>query len=221
MSSDRALDGFIDSVLPVLLVGGRSRRFGRDKLLEPIPGGDGRVLMDLPLAVLRAVFGPRVLGVGACAPAVAARLDRHIEDQHPGAGPAAGILAALRNGGGDGDEGAKLIAPVFVLAGDMPHVTAPTVRRIAEQALKACRHAAVVLARTHELQPCFGVYFSAAAGALERGLAPSKPRALHEILAELAVVGVAVEAGEAGNVNTVAELRGEPGPGGGRGWMAK
>lgn len=203
MSDEVAPEAFLQSVQPALLVGGRSRRFGRDKLLEPLPGTPEsedhtgtELLVDRPLRVLRAVFGPRVMGVGACDPAVAARLDRHLDDGHPGAGPAAGILAAL----------AAHTGPVFVLAGDMPCVTAATVRRIVDHALRDSARAAAVLARTDELQPCFGVYFPSAAPALSRAVGGERSRSLHDTLRELAVVGVTVSVSEAANINSPGDL---------------
>lgn len=203
MSAEVALDAFLQSVQPVLLVGGKSRRFGRDKLLEPIPGARERanhtateLLVDRPLRALRAVFGPRVMGVGNCDPAVAVRLDRHLYDEHPGAGPAAGILAAL----------AAHAGPVFVLAGDMPRVTAATVRRIVDHAFRDSARVAAVLARTDELQPCFGVYFSSAAPALSRAVGGERSRPLHDALRELTVVGVTVCVSEAANINSPGDL---------------
>lgn len=211
MSPDEPLDEFVASVQPVVLVGGRSRRFGRDKLLEPMDGAEsnGEVLVDRPLGVLREVFGARVAavgvggvgGAGGCDPRIAAKFDRCIDDRWPGAGPVAGILSALEWHGG----------PVFVLAGDMPGVTATAVRRIIERAATESARAGAVLAMTSEIQPCFGVYFPCARAALRRGIGAAKSRPLHEVLSELDVLSVDVAAREARNINTPADLRSQGG----------
>ncbi len=80
------------SIQPIVLVGGSSRRFGRDKLREPLGGG---WLVDRPIAALREVFGGHVRLVGACHPEVARRGDGVIPDSHPGTGPVGGIVSAL------------------------------------------------------------------------------------------------------------------------------
>ena len=50
MTNDSTLS---ERITPIVLVGGKSRRFCRDKLIEPI--GDS-VLVALPINVLRSVF---------------------------------------------------------------------------------------------------------------------------------------------------------------------
>src|SRR5262245_5365872 len=84
----------LSTIHPVVLTGGRSTRFGSDKLRARLDD-DGTLLIDRPIAALRAVFGPRVALVGDCDPAVAARADLIIRDLHPGRGPIGGILSAL------------------------------------------------------------------------------------------------------------------------------
>src|SRR5690606_32636942 len=116
-SSRTTTDVEREPIQPVVLVGGRSRRFGRDKLREPVEDG---WLVDAPIRALRAVFGPVVAAVGACDPEVAARFDRVIEDRYPGAGPAGGVLSALQATGG----------AVFVLAGDLARITEREVRAV-------------------------------------------------------------------------------------------
>ncbi len=59
---------FLATIQPVVLVGGRSTRFGRDKLREPV-GCAREPLVQRPIRALRAVFGPRVMLVGECHPA--------------------------------------------------------------------------------------------------------------------------------------------------------
>lgn len=157
-----------------MLVGGRSRRFGRDKLLEPL-GPDGELLVDRPLTALRAVFGPRVAAVGACDPRVAARFDSLIADLDPPRGPLSGVAAALQR--------AHMHAlpsdhpAVFVLSGDLPNISAQAVHAIIDAAAHS-PHAWAVLASaephqpappTHTdppIEPCIGLYRAAALPAL-------------------------------------------------------
>lgn len=147
--------GFLASVQPIVLVGGASRRFGRDKLREPW-GTGGRVLVEFPIDALRRVFGRRVKVVGACDSAIEALADGTIADLHPGVGPIGGIVSALAHWPG----------PVFVLAGDMPCFTE---REIAAILAEAERHptAPAVWAFTDRPHPCAGVYTQHARPALE------------------------------------------------------
>ena len=96
MTAERPIvsPGYLASVQPIVLVGGKSRRFGRDKLREPW-GSDGRVLVQYPIEALRGVFGRRVKLVGACDPTVEQLADGVIADLHPGVGPMGGIVSAL------------------------------------------------------------------------------------------------------------------------------
>jgi len=105
---------------PVVLTGGRSARFGRDKLREPVRDG---WLVDVAIAAAREACGAPVTLVGACDPAVASRADAHLDDDHPGQGPAGGVLTALER-----------LGDVVILSGDL--------RRIGAAAVRALLHAA-------------------------------------------------------------------------------
>ncbi len=135
---------------PIVLVGGRSERFGRDKLREPVSADGLEWMVDRPIRALREVFGACVAVVGNCDPAVAARADHAIRDRYPGTGPAGGVLAALEHYGTD----------VFVLAGDLPNVTASAVRTLLDAAAATSSAAGVwvVLASSNGVQPCIGLY---------------------------------------------------------------
>ena len=180
-----------EPITPVVLVGGRSRRFGRDKLQEPL--GDGW-LVDRPITALREVFGRVVMVVGDCDPAVAARADGHLADRYPGTGPAGGILAALESLGGS----------VLVLAGDLPRVTARTVRAVLDSAESNPR-AVAAMARAAKPEPCVALYRAAAAGILQ-GCVESG-RSIAEVFASLGVAYAPVAPDEIVNANTPDELR--------------
>jgi molybdopterin-guanine dinucleotide biosynthesis protein A len=152
------LDPRFDSLAPAVLAGGRSRRFGRDKLREEIAG---RRMIEHPIAALRAVFGPRVAIVGDCDPAVQSAGDAWIPDEHPGIGPIGGIATALR----------RLDRPVLVIAGDLPAIDASTIRRLGT-ALLAAPGVRVAIAVTGEgdlvrRHPCAAVYAPSALATIE------------------------------------------------------
>ena len=177
------------TLLPVVLAGGRSERFGRDKLREPWRGG---MLIDVPLHALRAVFGGPVALAGACAPEVAARADLVIPDNGPGCGPIGGIITALEHpSGGDG---------VFVLAGDLGFITEEEVRAILGAA-ETDAAAWAVLADSGRLVPCVGVYRQGARRALEEQMARGR-RSLHDALPASRVARVRIDAAKLRNVNT-------------------
>ncbi|MBL9141341.1 MAG: molybdenum cofactor guanylyltransferase [Phycisphaerae bacterium] len=179
-------------IQPIVLVGGKSRRFGRDKLVEPW-GEAGRVLVDYPIAALRGVFGPRVVVVGQCNPAVVARADGTIEDAHPGIGPIGGIVSALVAWEG----------PVFVLAGDMPAFGARDVERIVRRWYPGHLGVHAVLAETADgLHPCAGLYAYEARIALQARIAAGEHR-LTTALPHDAVIRVACEPASVANVNSL------------------
>ncbi len=184
--------------LPVVLTGGRSTRYGRDKLREPL---DGRLLVDVALGALREVFGAPVGVAGDCHPEIAARADLVIPDREPGLGPIGGIVAAL--------EHPLASEGVFVLAGDLSSIGAAEVRAI----WAAAEHetdAWATLADSGRLEPCIGVYRSAALPTLRERLASGR-RSLHDALPAERVRRVRVGAERVRNVNEPGDLR----PGGG------
>ena len=182
-----------DRIDPVVLTGGMSTRFGRDKLRECLDGGG--MLIDRPVAALRAVFGPRVAIVGACDPLVRTRADRVIDDPYPGVGPIGGIVAALQDSTRD----------VFVLAGDLPGIEPAHIRQILGVAgLSPGAHA--VLGRTDRLEPLIGLYRRACLPVLLQRLEHGG-RSLHDAIAadHRREVPLAFEA--ALNINTAADWR--------------
>lgn len=184
----------LSAIQPIVLVGGQSLRYGRDKLREPVGLSGEEWLVDRPIGALREVFGPRVALVGECDPAVAARGDLLLADQYPGAGPAGGILAALEQVTGD----------VFVLAGDLPNISALTVRAILRTAATSDGDAVppwTVLAQSGGVQPCIGLYRRAILPLLAERLRLGR-RSLHDLVPAARQHLVAVDAREVLNVNT-------------------
>lgn len=184
----------LEHIQPIVLVGGRSRRFGRDKLREPIDVAGTEWLVDRPIAALRAVFGLRIAAVGECAPEVALRFDLIIPDAHPGTGPLGGALSALTHTGMD----------IFVLAGDLSAVRGEDVRTILA-ATEREPEALAVLADANGLQPCIGLYRRDVRTSLESALAHGN-LALHAAVPQRRIIRVPIPAEHAINVNTPADL---------------
>lgn len=196
MSSERS--GLqLDAIQPIVLVGGRSERFGRDKLREPMPFGT-LLLVERPIEALRSVFGPRVKLVGACHESVAVRGDGVLIDCHPGIGPLGGIVSALEACG----------SSIFVLAGDMPSCDSAMIHAILEAAARAPASVLAVLAMTDQLHPCVGIYFR---GALEpmRAQIRAGAFALARALPDACVLRVPCSPRAVANVNTRDEMPSE------------
>jgi molybdopterin-guanine dinucleotide biosynthesis protein A len=99
----------------VILAGGRSRRFGRDKLAEPI---DGRPLLDHAIEAVRP-FASAIVVVGPPGgnPPVPEDVTL-VRDATPFEGPLAGLVAGL---------GAVVEPVVLVIGGDMPSLVGSVV----------------------------------------------------------------------------------------------
>jgi len=180
---------------PVVLVGGRARRFGRDKLREPFRGSlGGAWLVDQPIRALESAFGPCIWLVGDADPQVAVRGARHIPDRWPGAGPLGGILTAL--------EAAQ--RGVFVLAGDLPGIMADDIRLINAVAAPLTDVDAV-LAFSDGPEPCIGIYRVSAIPVLERQL-HSGQRSLLSAISHLRTVEVPLPPGSVANANRADDL---------------
>lgn len=180
----------IDACQPIVLVGGKSRRFGRDKLIEPV--GDAPMVAR-PIRALRAVFGPRVAIVGQCDPRVRELADLAIDDPYPGTGPAGGILAALKHAR----------SPVFVLPGDLPAITPETILAITSAA-ESAPNAQVCMGHTDRPQPCIALYQPGAADAIREAMLSG--RKLHLALPEAQQRLVPIHESHARNVNRPTDL---------------
>ncbi len=149
-----------------ILAGGRATRFdGRDKSALVV---DGRAILDRQLDELSALTDDvMIVGQGD------ARV-RAIHDIVPGSGPLGGLHAALTEARGD---------VVFVVACDMPYVTAP----FAEYLFSLAGEAQIVVPRTERgYHPLCAVYTRACLGAAAARLAERR-LALHELLNDVPV----------------------------------
>lgn len=174
-------------LLGAVLAGGASVRFGRDKALETIAG---RTLLDRAIDTLGAVTSDVVV-VGGHNDGVSSRV---VADLRPGAGPLAGIEAALTVAVDEGYAG------VFVLACDLPLVTPGTVRAVA---LALGEDAAAAPARSEPpgVEPLCGAYRTSCLGAA-RSLLDEGRGAAHALFAAVSGVRVPLPQEEFLNVNT-------------------
>lgn len=173
---------------PIVLVGGRSTRFGRDKLREPLEGGGW--LVDRAVEALRAATGRAVTLVGTCDPEVARRGDAHLEDAHAGQGPAGGLLTALDR-----------LGDVIVLPGDLPRVLAPALAPL----LRAAEAQPSTLAIRARGEPLVAIYRRALAPRIAARLAAGR-RSLHDLVAGDELFEVDVPEDALVNANTPAAL---------------
>lgn len=185
---------FLGSVLPIVLVGGRSRRFGRDKLREPW-GECGRILVQQPIDALRAVFGRRVMLIGECDPSIIPFADGMLTDSYPGIGPIGGILSALMQHPGS----------ICVLAGDMPFFGKSELSRVL-LAAQQNPDALAIIASTDRLHPCAGVYTRHARQCFESSVSRGNYRLL-SALDPARIITVPVPPEAAVNVNTAGDVR--------------
>jgi molybdopterin-guanine dinucleotide biosynthesis protein A len=97
-------------VSAIVLAGGRSSRFGRDKLAEPL---EGRALLDHAIDAVRSLASEVIVVLAPdAAPALPSGV-RVVHDAAPFEGPLTGLLAGL---------GTARETVVLVTAGDMPEL---------------------------------------------------------------------------------------------------
>lgn len=181
----------LDLIQPVVLVGGRSSRFGRDKLLEPI---NGSPLVTIAIGALRAIFGPRVALVGRCDPRVAALGDRVIDDPYPGLGPVGGICAALEHEGTD----------IVVCAGDLIAIDEDTIRAVVAASIES-PDALAYLAHASRLHPTIGLYRAGSLASFQSAIRSGMLR-LASVLEGSRVVRVPVSSAAVRNINRPDEV---------------
>jgi molybdopterin-guanine dinucleotide biosynthesis protein A len=183
-----------------ILLGGQATRFGgRDKSALVV---DGRTILERQLDELSSLSDDILLVGGVGKEARPGRKVRAIADLIPGCGPLAGVHAALTEARGDA---------VFVVAGDMPYVTAA----LGGFLLGLAREADLVVPRTERgYHPLCAVYTRACLAPIARRLG-TRSLALKDLVTDPDVRARVVTAeeidgfGECGrllaNINTPAE----------------
>jgi molybdopterin-guanine dinucleotide biosynthesis protein A len=175
-----------------ILAGGRARRFGgRDKSAAVV---DGRPILDRLVGELRQVADlHELLIVGGAATHPAARA---IPDAVPESGPLGGVHAALTAAASDA---------VFVVACDMPFVSAALVERL----FALSGEADIVVPETDgRLHPLCGVYRRACLEPITRRLAERRLKML-DLFDDVRTRAVALDRNDhrlVANVNTPGDL---------------
>lgn len=154
----------------MLLAGGDSRRMGRPKALLPVADA---TLIEWVAARLAPSFAHLLVAARVAEQVPPALRPRLVRDLHVGAGPLAGVEAALAASPHD---------LVVAVACDMPAVTSDLTRRLAEA---ASRDAAVPRIDGRP-EPACAAYRQSAAGPIAAALREGRYRAA-DVLADLDV----------------------------------
>ena len=170
-----------------VLVGGHSRRMGRDKAMLEV---DGHPMAERVARALEAAGVSDVVFVGGDARPLGRR---HLADRYPGQGPLGGLLTAL--GGLEADL-------VVVAACDLPWLDAATI----EALLSGLGTADVAVARTDRLEPLCGMWRRSTTLEVVESAFAGGERAIHRALAGLRVVEVPVAPRALTNVNAPEDL---------------
>ena len=161
------------SVAAAIIAGGPARRLGG--ATKPLLEIAGQAVADRQLAVLRPIF-PRLLVVANDPAPWRARGVEVVADRVAGAGPLAGLSAAL--------EAAGDAEAVVCLAGDLPFLSPALLTALRDRAPEADALAPRPAGRA---EPLCARYAVRARAAVDARLAGGR-LALHELLAELATV---------------------------------
>jgi molybdopterin-guanine dinucleotide biosynthesis protein A len=167
-------------VTGVVLAGGRSTRFGRDKLAEPFRGAP---LLHHAVSRVADVCGDVVVVIGptAAEPSIPAEARvRFARDASEGEGPLAGVSAGLRS-----------VTTTFaiVAGGDMPELQRAVLARMLDEATATAANA-VALADGDDVRPLPCVVRVAHAVAVADLLLRSGRRSVRDLLHELDVIAI-------------------------------
>ncbi len=175
-----------------VLVGGSSRRMGRDKALIQV---GGVAMVNHIGGVLAAVGLEPVLAIGPSL--LTGGLD-HCEDLYPGQGPLGGVLTALSSM-------IDRASAVCVVACDMPMLDTHSIIRL----LDATRdvQADVVMAQTDRVEPLCAIWNASSLPILQQAF-DNGERAIHRVLPALSVIAVQLPGAALRNVNTPDDLPG-------------
>ena len=176
----------------LILAGGVSRRFGRDKALERLAGVPFVALVH---AALAAHVGEVLIATGAEPRAypVAARV---VLDPVTEAGPLAGLVAGLE---------AAATPWLLSAAVDLPYLTPAALRPLLATETDG---ADVLVARDADgrRQPTVALWRTRTVAPVARGLLTERRLALRDLLGRLTVQEVVVEGGALHNVNAPEDL---------------
>ncbi len=135
--------GTLPDITAAVLTGGKSRRFGRDKVIEPL---DGVMLVERVVSVLTPLFSEIIL-VGHYRQEIDGY--KTVSDIIPGCGPLGGIYTALASSAN---------SYCFVFAADMPNLNMELIRYMAGLKEKAD----VIIPRLSKgMEPLHAIYSNA------------------------------------------------------------
>jgi molybdopterin-guanine dinucleotide biosynthesis protein A len=177
----------------LILAGGRSRRFGADKRVEPV---EGRSMAELAYSKLAAVVDGTIFVATGARRETLPGLERAVAivDEAPGRGPLGGLSAALLRSR-DG---------VLVIACDLPNLRRSTLERLARAARSGDRP--VALRGPQGWEPLVAWYPRSALHTVRLALRSSRP-APFLVLERLGALALpVVDASEVINVNTRSDL---------------
>lgn len=184
------------SIAGLLLAGGKSQRFGKDKARHPV---DGVPMIRRVYLALSAVADPVIISVGAEGTSYADVLPvhvRHVEDREVNAGPLAGLQAGFQ----------AVQAPWLLVAScDLPNVTPDGFRTL----LSARRpDIDAVVARTPDdrWHPLFAAYRREPTQTAVEACLEEKSYALHALLDRMRVQEVQVSPSLVHNVNRQSDI---------------
>ncbi len=160
------------TVSAIVLAGGRSSRFGRDKLAEPL---DGRPLLAHAVGVVQAIADDVVVVLAPDAPEPSLAGVRFARDPEPFGGPLVGLLAGLE---------VVTEETVLVVAGDMPSLD-PGVLRLVIECLDGVQASALLDGET--IRPLPAAFLRSAARAAGLRLRDTGERSLRALFGEIVV----------------------------------
>ena len=181
----------LDRIHPVVLVGGKSSRFGSNKLLAEVKR---KPLVSYPINALREVFGDRVAVVGECDERVRVLADCSVPDPYPGLGPVGGICASLEH----------CMGSVFICAGDMIGVDASTIRDIVEFSISQ-PNASIYIAENGRGHPTLGLYRSSCRDAFKAAVLNHDLK-LTKLIEEIGCQRIKVRTQNVRNINRPEDL---------------
>ena len=176
----------------VVLTGGAGRRMPSSYPAKPLVLLAGAPLVSYPLVALIAAGASKVLAIGGDQTSLEALGLIFVADTSPGRGPLGGITRALEIATDD---------LAVVLACDTPFVTKATIVRLLEAADGQDGATATLDGRR---EPLIAAYRRSVRPIFEAALAADG--AVHRALGDLHLAAVEIDADEASNVNTRADL---------------
>lgn len=165
------------SLTGIVLAGGRSSRFGSDKLVARV---DGERLLDRSVAALAGLVTEIVIvsepGATRAAPTGAAVPIRLVADPEPYGGPLVGLLAGLE---------AASEPLVLVAGGDMPSMNPAVLALLVETLRVDADHTAAVLSSRGRVAPLPAAFRTGAATDMARRLIGDGERRLRALTERL------------------------------------